>query len=112
MRPSAASVGREPLAVTAGDDPGLVALGIAIGARVRFRPRDGARWLEASVVRRERDGSVGLRDERGRTRAIALERIEVATRGPRGAHVWESLAVRAGREEQLALPVQPNLRRG
>lgn len=91
--------------VTPDADPGLVAIGLPAGSRVRFRPRPTARWLEATVIRREPDGSIGLRDERGRARAIALERLEVATRGPRGGRTWEALAVRADRAEQLALPV-------
>jgi hypothetical protein len=95
------------LAVSLDADPGLVALGLAAGQRVRFRPRAGARWIEAAAVRRERDGSVGLRDERGRTRAIAIDRIEVATIGPRGGRIWEALADRAERPEQLAMPVEP-----
>ena len=99
--------GERPLAVPLDADPGLVALGLAAGQRVRFRPREGARWMEATAVSRERDGSVGLRDERGRTRAIAIERIEVASTGPRGGRMWEPLTARAEREEQLALPVDP-----
>ena len=44
----------------------------------------GERWKEAVVVRRERDGGVGLRDPKGAARAIAVELIEVRTRGPAG----------------------------
>ena len=63
----------------------------------------GERWKEAVVVRRERDGSVGLRDPRGAARAIAIELIEVRTRGPRGGVVWEPLPERAARTEQMKL---------
>ncbi|HVX17690.1 MAG TPA: hypothetical protein VHA73_06635 [Acidimicrobiales bacterium] len=100
--PHGAPARRDALAVGPDADAGLVSLGLAPGQTVRFRPREGSRWLEATVVRRERDGSVGLRDERGRTRAIPVERLQVATRGPRGGRVWEPLSERAEREEQLA----------
>jgi hypothetical protein len=55
------------------------------------------------VVRRERDGSVGLRDAKGAARAITIEHLQVRTTGPRGGTVWESLAERAARTEQLGL---------
>lgn len=97
---------RDPLSVGLDTDAGLVALGLAAGQTVRFRPREGSRWLEATVVGRERDGSVGLRDERGRTRAIPVHRLQVAARGPRGGQIWEPLPERAGRDEQLALRLQ------
>ncbi|MCB1031313.1 MAG: hypothetical protein KDA95_08230 [Acidimicrobiales bacterium] len=73
-------------------DDGLVELGLEIGQIVRYfaittsdrrpRPREGV------VLRRERDGSVGLRDDRGRARAIPPERIEVRILGPRGGEQW------------------------
>ncbi|MGE3619709.1 MAG: hypothetical protein AB7L84_04520 [Acidimicrobiia bacterium] len=81
----------------------LVALGLRPGDRVRFRRRDGSRWQEGRVERRERDGSVGVRDERGAFRAIAVSRLEVRTAGPRGGVSWEPVGERAGRSEQLDL---------
>jgi hypothetical protein len=81
----------------------LAALGLAPGMRVRFRRRDGERWKRGTVERVERDGSLGLRDGRGAARAIPLELVEVETRGPRGAVVWEPAAERAARTEQLRL---------
>ncbi|WP_334144728.1 hypothetical protein [Rhabdothermincola sp.] len=84
-------------------EPGLAALGLRPGDRVRFRRRADERWKEAVVVRRERDGSVGLRDAKGAARAITIERLQVRTTGPRGGTVWESLAERAARTEQLEL---------
>jgi hypothetical protein len=83
--------------------PPLQELGLAEGDRVRFRPADGRRWLEGAVVGREKDGSVALRDERGRARAIRAERLEVRSEGPRGALVWEPVADRAERTQQLRL---------
>ena len=84
-------------------DVRLAELGLAPGDRVRFRRRDTERWKEAVVVKRERDGGVGLRDAKGAARAIAIEQIEVRTNGPRGGVVWEPLPERAARAEQMKL---------
>ena len=78
-------------------------LGIAPGDHVRFRRQEGERWKQAVVVRRERDGSIGLRDPKGAARSIPIERIEVRATGPRGGVVWEPLAERAARTEQMRL---------
>jgi hypothetical protein len=71
--------------------------------RVRFRREPHDRWKPARVERIERDGSLGLRDEKGASRAIPAELVEVETRGRRGARLWEPVLVRAAREEQLSL---------
>lgn len=81
----------------------LAALGLRAGDVVRYRPRPNARWQEAKVVRRERDGSIGVRDGRGASRALPVERLEVPAAGPRGARTWEPLVDRAARAEQLDL---------
>ena len=81
----------------------LEELGLRPGDRVRWRPRDGARWVEGTVTARERDGSIGVRDPQGRSRALPLDRLEVRTKGPRGAVTWERAADRASRTEQLGL---------
>ena len=81
----------------------LVEVGLRPGDRVRFRQREGGAWKEAKVERRERDGSIGVRDERGAARALPLDRLQVRTTGKRGAMVWEPVADRAGRDEQLGL---------
>ena len=90
-----------------GPDPwgeaGLVELGLVRGDVVRFRPEPGGRWREAEVERRERDGSIGLRDARGAARAIPVDRLEVRRRGPRGGRVWEPLDEVARRTEQRRL---------
>lgn len=92
---------------TAPPDPfperGLAELGLAPGDKVRFRRSDTERWKPATVARRERDGSVGLHDPKGASRAIPVECIEVRDTGPRGGVVWEALAERALRTEQMAL---------
>lgn len=85
-----------------GDDSGLRALGLRRGDTVRFR-RGTGNWSEGVVSARERDGSVGLQDARGRSRAIAVERLEIRCRGPRGGWVWERLVERAARPEQFEL---------
>jgi hypothetical protein len=82
---------------------GLEELGLRPGERVRWRPREGARWVEGTVTGRERDGSIGLRDREGRARALPLGRIEVATTGRRGGRTWEPATERAARTEQLGL---------
>lgn len=82
---------------------GLDQLGLREGDRVRWRPRPDARPVEGTVVGRERDGSVGVRDTQGRSRALPVERLDVKIVGPRGGHGWEPLAERAARTEQLGL---------
>ncbi|HET6921205.1 MAG TPA: hypothetical protein VFI46_17340, partial [Jiangellaceae bacterium] len=49
------------------------------------------------------DGSVHVRDGKRASRSLSVDRLEVRTRGPRGASTWEPLTVRAARTEQLAL---------
>ena len=82
---------------------GLAELGLAPGAAVRFRRRESERWKDATVTRRERDGSIGLHDAKGAARSLPMEMIEVRATGPRGGVVWEPLADRAARTEQMRL---------
>jgi hypothetical protein len=89
--------------VSGSGDARLAEIGLEAGDRVRFRRRDTERWKEAVVVKRERDGGIGLVDGKGAARAIAIGQIEVRTRGPRGGVVWEPLAERAARTEQMRL---------
>jgi hypothetical protein len=81
----------------------LASLGLAAGMPARFRRTPTSRWRRATVERVERDGSLGLRDERGAARAIPLDLVEVPTTGPRGARAWEPVLERAARTEQLRL---------
>jgi hypothetical protein len=81
----------------------LVELGMAAGMRVRFRRDPEDRWKFAVVEHVEKDGSLGLRDPKGASRAIPIELVEVETRGPRGAKAWEPVTERAARTEQLKL---------
>jgi hypothetical protein len=81
----------------------LLEIGLRPGDRVRFRRNDGATWTEATVERRERDGSVGVRDQRGAARAIPVDRLQVRGKGPRGGAIWEPVADRAERDEQLGM---------
>lgn len=85
------------------DDSELVAIGLRKGETVRFRRSVDEHWKQAAVMRRERDGSIGLRDDNGASRAIAMDLIEVRTAGPRGGVAWEPLVDRARRSEQLRL---------
>lgn len=84
-------------------DTWLRSLGLTPGAQIRFRRQAGERWLPGKVMGREADGSVDLRDARGRSRAIPVEQIEVAERGPRGGRVWTPLPEIVERTEQLDL---------
>lgn len=81
----------------------LGALGLRAGAEIRFRRQDGERWMPGKVMGRESDGSIDLRDARGRSRAIPVDLIEVAERGPRGGKVWTPLTEIIARTEQLDL---------
>jgi hypothetical protein len=85
------------------DPSELAAIGLRPGDRVRFHRKAGGRWHEATVVNREKDGSVGVRDRKGASRALPIERLEVRTVGPRGAATWEPLSERASRTEQMEL---------
>lgn len=69
-------------------DDGLSEVGLEIGQIVRYRGSNDKRFHDGVVLRRERDGSIGLRDERGRARAIAVEAIEVRVLGRRGGEQW------------------------
>ena len=81
----------------------LLDLGLHVGDRVRFRRRDDERWKDGVVARLETDGSIGLHDRKGASRAIPIERLEVRTKGPRGGVVWVPLTAQIGNREQLAL---------
>lgn len=106
MAPSRRPIPRQPAATDrpAGlTDPALTALGLTAGDRVRFRRRDSERWKEATVARREADGSLSLRDGRGGLRAMPIDTVEVRVVGPRGGITWEPLTERAARTEQMRL---------
>lgn len=77
-------------------DDGLADLGLEIGQIVRYRGANDKRFHDGVVLRREADGSVGLRDERGRARAIAVEAIEIRVLGPRGGEQWIPLTDAGG----------------
>lgn len=89
-----------PAALT---ESALLEVGLRPGDRVRYRKKDGGSWQEARVERRERDGSIGVRDANGAARAIALDRLQVRAIGKRGGTVWEPVAERADRDEQLGI---------
>jgi hypothetical protein len=89
----------------AGSSPELADVGLEPGQEVRFRRRDNERWHPGVVVRREKDGSVGLRDKRGAARSIPVDLIEVKAVGPRGGSGWEPLADHADQGLQLRLGI-------
>ena len=81
----------------------LAAFGLRAGASVRFRRGGRGRWHAGRLERIERDGSIGVRDEKGASRALRAELVEVATDGPRGGARWEPLVARMTRGDQLEL---------
>lgn len=85
------------------EDSWLLGLGLHPGDGVRFRRNPGERWMPGTVHGHHSDGSIDLRDARSRSRAIQVELIEVAERGPRGGRVWTPLTELVARTEQLDL---------
>lgn len=81
----------------------LAGLGLHEHQSVRFRREPGGRWTEGTAVALEADGSLGLRDKRGRRRSIPVDDVEVASRGPRGGRIWVPLTEVAAATEQLGL---------
>jgi len=81
----------------------LAAFGLRAGEPVRFRRGARGRWHLGRIERIERDGSIGLHDDKGAARALRPELVEVAARGPKGASIWEPLVMRMTRGEQLEL---------
>ena len=81
----------------------LAAFGLRSGEAIRFRRGDRGRWHGGRLERIERDGSIGIRDEKGASRALRPEVVEVAATGPKGAHRWEPLVERMTRGDQLEL---------
>jgi hypothetical protein len=77
-------------------DDGLAEVGLEIGQIVRYRGANDKRFHDGVVLRREGDGSVGLRDDRGRARAIGVDAIEVRVIGPRGGEQWIPLTDNGG----------------
>jgi hypothetical protein len=89
--------------LTTADDPGLTQVGLRVGDRVRFRRADGKRWHEATVRKRERDGSIAVHETMGGARSIPIDRLEVLRPGRRGRSTWRSVAELAAHDEQLGL---------
>ena len=86
-----------------GPDAGVPSLGelsLRRGDKVRFRRAAGQRWSHGLVEARERDGSVALRDDKGASRAIRPELLEVC-RSRQGRVRWEAVTV--SKFEQLTL---------
>ncbi len=84
-------------------DASLAELGLAEGDVVRFRRSTDSSWKQATVERREKDGSLGLRDAKGAARAVPIDQVQVRRRGPKGGMRWVGLADQATADEQLRL---------
>lgn len=90
--------------MAAADTPhDLVALGLRVGERVRFRRREDERWKEAKLESVERDGSLAIRDSKGASRSMPVERVQVRRTGPRGGTVWVAVVDLRDETEQLDL---------
>lgn len=100
-RSARAAAAAESDAAARRDD--LAALGLVVGASIRFRRRDSERWKDATVVRVEVDGSLGVCDTKGAMRSLPFTSVEVRDTGPRGGVVWVPLDEWAARTEQLRL---------
>ncbi len=81
----------------------LAAFGLRAGEAVRFRRGPRGRWRTGRLERIERDGSIGVRDEKGAARALRAELVEVAVVGPKGSSRFEPLVDRMTRGDQLEL---------
>lgn len=81
----------------------LAAFGLRAGESIRFRRNGRGRWHVGRLERIERDGSIGVRDDKGASRALRAELVEVAATGPKGASRWEPLVERMTRGDQLEL---------
>lgn len=75
--------------------PTLDDLHLEAGEPVRWRRQAGARWNEGTVIQREADGSVAVRDGNGAWRSLPADRLEVRTVTKRGARRWLAVADRA-----------------
>jgi hypothetical protein len=81
----------------------LAAFGLRRGDAVRFRRHGRGRWHVGRIERIERDGSIGVRDDKGAARALRADVVWIQHVGPRGAKTWEPLAERMDRGDQLEL---------
>lgn len=81
----------------------LAAFGLRRGDPVRFRRANRGRWHSGRIERIERDGSIGVRDDKGAARALRPEVVWIEHLGPRGAKTWEPLSERMDRGDQLEL---------
>jgi len=88
----------------------LAAIGLKPGEAVRFRrgSAGSGHWQLGRAQRVERDGSIGITDEKGAARCLPIDRLEVRLTGRRGGRAWEPLAARAARTEQLRLLDTPD----
>jgi hypothetical protein len=84
-------------------DVDLAAFGLRAGDPVRFRRAARGRWHLGRIERIERDGSIGVRDDKGAARALRPHVVYIEHAGARGAKTWEPLSERMDRGDQLEL---------
>lgn len=85
------------------EDPSLDELGLTAGEEVRWRRRAGSHWTHGTVIQREGDGSVAVRDSDGAWRSIPVANLEVQGLTRRGTKRWQPLTERAAKNPQLRL---------
>lgn len=99
-----ATAGSPACAVSSVDEaPALEHLGLSPGEPIRWRRQAGAHWNHGTVIRRETDGSVAVRDRDGAWRSIPVERLEARGVTRRGTRRWQPVAERADGIPQLKL---------
>jgi hypothetical protein len=85
------------------DGPTLEELFLHVGDRVRYQRNANGRWHEGVVSGRERDGSIGLHDDKGAFRALTPDRLHVLVSRTKGPARWQPVTQRASATEQLTL---------
>lgn len=74
-----------------GRTPTLERLGLVVNSRVRFRHHDEDHWSIGVLKGDFKDGSLTIVDKDGKWRSIMPEKVQVASKGPRGGKKWESI---------------------
>lgn len=72
------------------DVEALSRYGLVEGQTLRFRRHEG-RWMRGKAVAVDGDGSIGVRDDRGRRRSVPAAQVEAETTGPRGGKSWAEI---------------------
>lgn len=86
----------------------LAAVGLHLAEPIRFRRKEGGRWIVGKVVRMEPDGSITLRDPDGAARSLRPDRVQVRRPASRGRLAWKAVSECAMTWEQLDLFATPD----